>query len=986
MITKKFIFGLILLFGFMFSNDEFLTREFTIKDGFIGGTINDIFQDHHDRIWFCTTEGVSIFDAEEFTNFSQSHFLPSSHIECGIEDTLKRIWLGTQNGLVKIEKNITQIFTSKNGLPSSFIKSVIYWNNQLWVGTTQGIAVFFEAENQFRTPVLDFRMNHVSKLYIDNNNKLWIGSSNGLWTIDKSNKIHRVNLPDENLKIWEIIEINGVLYVSTEKTSKDNSIKYEVYQVHHDLSTELLKSNLWFRSAVEIPEYGFVFSSWDKIIVEKQSLTGLIKIAEFPYAWITATFQDIEGNTWFGSKDRLFFVNDKNIRIRRNNNDKFTLSESSYSTIVNGNIVITGSGKTTNGVYFDKNQWKEIKNCPANVSIIQYSKYFGWLVASDNGFLGILDPTSWKIRKCNNTDPLANNSITGIVDCKISKKVLITTQNSIYEYNGTQIQQWQLDFSGKINRITEWNNKFYLGCDNGLFSLCVPERGKTQIFKDSTFFSSRIVDMNVTDSNTLLVLEENQGYEFYSEQNYKILHLPKVKNQKFRSILKANDHVWVSTLASILHFHNGAYTIFDIDCGMVTTPILQWLRDKLWILSYNGVVQITPEGVNPYIPETIIYSVQTTKELILDTLILPININNVKFKFSMPSFASIGNQKYKYRLCGLDDKWKDGFGTKIDFMNLPTGEYCLEVMGFDRHGRTSITPARVFFKVSKSKGFLTFIIVLTLLVVLSTMAIFVNLFANKKMKKMSLLQKNDEIIIRLFDSFSVVKNGQIVTNILWQGKQSKEILFFLILKDFHHKMGVDINEFNVHFWPDASISEVMNRKNTAISRIRSAVKISDQKVIVSKNNRYSFDWADQTFKIDLLDFQKHVNDAKNFKICGQTKKMLAEYEKAVDLFGNGISTEFSSSWCDDICEGIKMEARNMVLDIIDRYFHNRDYNRVLKYTKIMMTWDYLDEVAIEYEVNSLKRIGKPKEAKDKLRKFKELYLEEIGEKSKIEIS
>ncbi|MBC8213642.1 MAG: hypothetical protein ISR90_02090 [Candidatus Marinimicrobia bacterium] len=985
MTLKKLIFGLILLFGFLFSYDEFLTREFTIKDGFVGGTVTDIFQDHHDRIWFCSSEGICIFDAEEFTNSAQSDLLPSSFVECGIEDPLNRVWLGTQSGLVKIENNESVVFTVHDGLPSNDIKTVIFWNKQLWVGTTKGIAVLFESENKFRQPVLDFRMNRVSKFYVDKSDKLWIGSSDGLWILDPLKNINRIKLPEENLKIWEIIDINGVIYVSTEKFTENIQNKYKVFQVHWDLSVSQLQDDLWFKSAVELPKYGFVFSSWNKIIVQKQSFSGISKIAEFPYAWITALFQDREGNTWFGSKNRLFFVNDKNIRIRRNDTDKYALSESVYSTTINGNVVVTGSGEKANGVYFENYKWQKIKNCPTNVSEIQYSKYFGWVVTSENGFLGILDTNSWTVEKCKNIGPLSNHPVIGIADCEKSATILIATNKSIFEYDGNQIDEWKHRNSGIINCISKWNNKIYFGCDKGLFSLCIQTRKLNPIKKDSTSFFSKIVDMSVSDNQTLLVLEDNEGYEFTAEDNYNTLLLPKIKNQKFRSILKHKGHIWINTLASILHLYDENYTIYDIDCGMVTTSNMQWMNDKLWILSHNGVVQISPQVINPYISETIIYSIQDNISIISDSLILPVNVNNVKFRFSLPSFASIGSQKYIYRLLGLNDNWQYSFSTKLEFLNLSPGDYCLEVIGFDRHGKSKERATQVFFTVSESAEFLTLIIILTSIMLLSIIVIATNFFTNRSIKT-KLSHQTDKIEICLFNSFTVVKNGQIIPNIAWQGKRSKEILFFLILKDYQHKIGVDIEEFHTQFWPDASTEEVLNRKNVAFSRIRSAVRITDQKVIVLENNRYFFDWTNPVFKIDIIEYNKHINNTKNYKISGQVERMFSEHKKALDIFGNGLTTEFSYNWCDEIYEGMKKEIRDITIEISEEYYQNRDFNKVIYFTRKMQAWDYLDEVAVELEVNSLKRIGKLKEAQVKLEKFKALFLKEIGEESKIEIT
>src|SRR5882672_6288536 len=52
-------------------------RIFSIQDGLVRNWVTRIHRDSHGYLWFCTVEGISLFDGYRFTNFSTADGLPS---------------------------------------------------------------------------------------------------------------------------------------------------------------------------------------------------------------------------------------------------------------------------------------------------------------------------------------------------------------------------------------------------------------------------------------------------------------------------------------------------------------------------------------------------------------------------------------------------------------------------------------------------------------------------------------------------------------------------------------------------------------------------------------------------------------------------------------------------------------------------------------------------------------------------------------------
>jgi signal transduction histidine kinase len=67
--------------------------------------------------------------------------------------------------------------------------------------------------------------------------------------------------------------------------------------------------------------------------------------------------------------------------------------------------------------------------------------------------------------------------------------------------------------------------------------------------------------------------------------------------------------------------------------------------------------------------------------------------------YAAVAFRSPAETLYRYRLLGLSEHWVEAGGVRqATYANLPAGDYTFEVMGANRHGYWSRTPARLRFR------------------------------------------------------------------------------------------------------------------------------------------------------------------------------------------------------------------------------------------------------------------------------------------------
>ena len=80
-------------------------RIFSTQDGLVRNWVTKIHRDSKGYLWFCTVEGISLFDGYRFTNFSTRDGLPSRLVSDMIETPRGDHWFATGAGLARFHDN-----------------------------------------------------------------------------------------------------------------------------------------------------------------------------------------------------------------------------------------------------------------------------------------------------------------------------------------------------------------------------------------------------------------------------------------------------------------------------------------------------------------------------------------------------------------------------------------------------------------------------------------------------------------------------------------------------------------------------------------------------------------------------------------------------------------------------------------------------------------------------------------------------------------
>jgi ligand-binding sensor domain-containing protein/signal transduction histidine kinase len=174
-----------------------VTRIYTTEDGLVRNWVARIRSDSRGRLWFCTVEGLSLFDGEKFSNYTTAQGLPHRIVNDILEAGDGVYWLATGAGLYRFRPRTTAPAAFEKvpleGLPEGTEANVLMRarNGQLWCGTMGGLerirtdGVPRGKEVRLAVPGgPDDGRYSILALAEDSRGSIWVGAGVGLFRYD----------------------------------------------------------------------------------------------------------------------------------------------------------------------------------------------------------------------------------------------------------------------------------------------------------------------------------------------------------------------------------------------------------------------------------------------------------------------------------------------------------------------------------------------------------------------------------------------------------------------------------------------------------------------------------------------------------------------------------------------------------------------------------------------------------------------------------
>lgn len=122
------------------------------KDGLPNNQVESIFKDSRGILWVGTNNGLSKIENNQITNFYVEDGLAHNSSWDIIEDNNNNIWIASYGGgVTKYDGKTFKIFNKKNGVVHNFVRRLFEYKDYVFIGTEEGLSFINKNNDQIST-------------------------------------------------------------------------------------------------------------------------------------------------------------------------------------------------------------------------------------------------------------------------------------------------------------------------------------------------------------------------------------------------------------------------------------------------------------------------------------------------------------------------------------------------------------------------------------------------------------------------------------------------------------------------------------------------------------------------------------------------------------------------------------------------------------------------------------------------------------------
>jgi signal transduction histidine kinase/streptogramin lyase len=277
-------------------------RTYTTDDGLPSPFVRDMEMDRQGRMWLGTRNGVAVREGERFRPIPLPN-VPDPRVYGIPREPNDGMLIGTRLGLVWYRDGRTTVYGEKEGLPGEAVYCLLPdGNGGVWIGTERGFARW---ERGRITPVgpAEITKPGVISMARDRQGRLWLGRTAGGIAIFDGDSV-RVIGPKEggtDQTIWDLqLDAQGRMWAGT---NGDGALRFDGTSVRRFTTRDGLASNFIWQILGDSRGHVWLFGNQGIDRFTGDELThygrgdGLIDLE----GTASASFEDREGNLWFGT-------------------------------------------------------------------------------------------------------------------------------------------------------------------------------------------------------------------------------------------------------------------------------------------------------------------------------------------------------------------------------------------------------------------------------------------------------------------------------------------------------------------------------------------------------------------------------------------------------------------------------------------------------------------------------------------------------------
>ena len=666
---------------------------FSRKDGLQSEHVRVIFEDANDVLWFGTDNGLSFFEYGEIKTLTTDDGLSDNFIRSITQDDNGNLWVGSNKGISIIdpsEKEISSKLKVNFNLPHKKVRSLLADSNRVWIGTDNGLCKIENGNLSVYNEDDGLADNIILSLYLDSHSKLWIGTDKGLssfddktfksWTIDDgliNNRIRTI-CEDVDGRMWfgtkkgisilfndEFININARNGLSNERirciqrdqfgdiwigTYFGGIMRFNYRDFISFTTKEGLPSNQ-ILSISENENNDLIIGSFEGVSVLKtvhhtfQSEPSIADISALTGQAINTIYRIEEGVSLFGTDSGLVvFQNDKVTLIDANSG---LVGHSVHAIYKKDDHYYIGTEEGLNDITFKSNFGDfQIKTITKNEGLAGQSISF--IKADPQGRLWI-----------------------GFLDGQISILVNGRLINPKLKTDINQFSSMAFDEQGHVWLGTNGRGLYQASYDSDHQTLQLE-----QFSFDEGLSSNAIFSLLVYDEKLWIGHEKGLDALSLNDPSYSVVNFGLengflgLQNNLNASYVDSRGNLWFGTVNGLYCLSKNAEKL----AGYATQSI-----------NYIQSVKINSQYVD-WAESNFCKGIEGTFDLPVD-LELPYDVNTISFDFVGLNFVVPKKIKFSWRLKGFESDFRPLVSrSNCEYTNLAPGRYIFQLKSTNENG------------------------------------------------------------------------------------------------------------------------------------------------------------------------------------------------------------------------------------------------------------------------------------------------------------
>jgi ligand-binding sensor domain-containing protein/signal transduction histidine kinase len=159
----------------------------TMQDGLSDDFVRAVFQDHAGKVWVGTNRGGLNGIAEGKTTSLRVEKAGglASNVVLALAESAGDLWVGTPDGLNRLHDGRFELFTTANGLPDDFVRSLYTdGDGSLWIGTRGGLSHYEHGRFTSYSTLDGLGSDLIGSILRTHDGNLWVGTLGGVSRFD----------------------------------------------------------------------------------------------------------------------------------------------------------------------------------------------------------------------------------------------------------------------------------------------------------------------------------------------------------------------------------------------------------------------------------------------------------------------------------------------------------------------------------------------------------------------------------------------------------------------------------------------------------------------------------------------------------------------------------------------------------------------------------------------------------------------------------